>query len=387
MHIVFGTSSVAALSAAFELDSSLQSEVLCFEDDLSVGPLFILDTKDGQLGRQQWWDQVTEVGGSASQVQPESVGTPGAKASGDAENSGLTVSSEGEAGAQGEGDTGAQQGAREAGGQGAGTTASGAGATGTVATPPTPLREGALGVIRQPGNRGSGNTSGAASASSGAGGNTPGAEAAPVVPELPRDVQLFKDLKAALKLDPDLQISIWAGQNARDVSAYYWLVSQLYDFAGRVHIIYLNNLPFLNEKGNIFYPTHLSQILPKEFIKAKKLARPVSLAEFEIDGDEWRRLMNENAGIRLLEGGKKLKGEPNTYYDKELIAAAGKESVKASKVVNQVIGKLKFPITEAFLGWRLKELVKQGVFEGKGEFKSLKDFEVKVPGNETPAND
>ncbi|PUZ27089.1 Protein of unknown function [Chitinophaga costaii] len=287
MHIVFGASSVTALSAAFELDNSLQSEILCFEDDLSVGPLFILDTRDGQQARQQWWDQVNDV-------------TP----------------------------------------------------------PPVPVEHPNLSPVPA--------------------GLTP-------LADLPQDVLLFKELKALLKADPELQLFIWAGQNARDVSGYFWLVNQLYDFAGRVQIIYLNNLPFLNEKGNLFYPTHLSQILPKEFVKAKKLARPVSLAEFELDGDEWKRLMNENAGVRLLEGGKKLKGETVSFYDKDLVAIVGKESMKANKVVSQLISKLKYPVAEAFLVWRLKELVKQGILESKGEFKSLKDFEVQVPGAVTSA--
>ncbi|HEY0274317.1 MAG TPA: DUF1835 domain-containing protein [Chitinophaga sp.] len=286
MHLVFGTSSVTALSAAFELDDSLRSEILCFEDDLSVGPLFILDTRDGQLARRQWWDQVNDV------------------------------------------------------------------------PPPAPVQD--PNVLPAPA------------------GLTP-------LADLPHDVLLFKELKALLKADPELQLCIWAGQNARDVSGYYWLVNQLYDFAGRVQIIYLNNLPFLNEKGHIFYPTHLGQILPREFVKAKKLARPVSLAEFELDGDEWRRLMNENAGVRLLEGGKKLKGAAATFYDKDLVAAVGEESMKASKLVSQVAGKLKYPVSEAFLGWRVKELVKQGALESKGELRTLKDFEVQAPGAVAPA--
>ena len=41
------------------------------------------------------------------------------------------------------------------------------------------------------------------------------------------------------------------------------------------------NLPFINEKGNVFYPISLAEIPAREFVKAKRLARPVSTAEFE----------------------------------------------------------------------------------------------------------
>lgn len=279
VHIVFGQSSVPVLNEAVAMDEKMSGELLCFEDDLSVGPLFILDTKEGRAGRKQFWMQLAGV-----------------------------------------------------------------------ALPPVTAAETEI-------------------------------PAAPVTPE---DADRFQALKAQLKENPDLEVWIWAGQNARDVCGYYWLVSQLYDFAGRIHIIYLNNLPFLNEKGAVFYPTHLHQILPKEFLKAKKLARAISLAEYELDGDEWHRLMNENAGIRLLEGGKKIKGEPTLFYDKELLTQSGKEFVKAWRVVQQVTGKLKYPVMDQFLGWRLKELIREGKLESKGELKTIRDFEVKLPGENTP---
>jgi hypothetical protein len=52
----------------------------------------------------------------------------------------------------------------------------------------------------------------------------------------------------------------------------------------------------------------LHEIQPKEFLKAKKLSRAVTLSEFEVDPDEWKRLSSENAMIRILEGGKKIAG-------------------------------------------------------------------------------
>lgn len=268
LHIVFGQSSAANLKAAMEMDPQLEGEILSFEDDLAVGPLFILDTPEGRSARKEWWNTVQDV----------TVAPP----------------------AEGE----------------------------TEAPPADPLRE----------------------------------------------------LKARLREEEELEIWIWAGQNATDVCGYYWLISQLDRFSGRIHLIYLNNLPFLNEKNGVFYPTHLSQILPKEFLKAKKLAREVSLAEFELDGDEWRRLMNENAGIRILEGGKKLRGEPSAFFDKELLQQAAKDFQKAHKVIGQVVGKFKYPVMDQFLNWRLKELIRDEKLEYKGELKTMRDYEIKLPG-------
>src|SRR3954454_3599240 len=107
------------------------------------------------------------------------------------------------------------------------------------------------------------------------------------------------NLMKQLNEDASLHIWIWMGQNQHDVCSYYWLMSQLKEYQGRIFILYLNNLPFINEKGGIFYPTNLFEIQAKEFLKAKKLARPITSSEFEVDPDEWKKLCNENTTVRI----------------------------------------------------------------------------------------
>ncbi len=114
------------------------------------------------------------------------------------------------------------------------------------------------------------------------------------------------------------RIWIWVASNAQDVSGYYWLISQLSEFAGRIDVLSLNNLPFISDKGTVFYPSYLSEIPPREFIKAKKLARPVSLSEFETDPDEWTKLSNEHKNVRILEGAKKLVQQEDDFFDASL---------------------------------------------------------------------
>jgi hypothetical protein len=85
------------------------------------------------------------------------------------------------------------------------------------------------------------------------------------------DYKIAAELVGTMRRDPEETIWIWAAQNKHDVSGYYWLLKYLQEFQSRVYILYLNNLPFINEKGNIFYPNWLSEIPAKEFLKAKKL--------------------------------------------------------------------------------------------------------------------
>jgi hypothetical protein len=192
------------------------------------------------------------------------------------------------------------------------------------------------------------------------------------------DDATFAAILEKLENDEQELLWIWAAQNKHDVSGYYWLMSQLKDYQSRVFILYLNNLPFINEKGNIFYPEWLHVIPPKEFMKAKKLARPITLSEFEVDPDEWKRLCGENKMVRILEGGKKLAQYDVDFYDADLKKFITGEWQKASKIIHQFLSKNKHTSGDAFLLWRLKTLLAIGNIDVQGEVKGMKDFEVKL---------
>ena len=191
------------------------------------------------------------------------------------------------------------------------------------------------------------------------------------------DPAAVKDLLDKLNADPAEQVWIWAAQNKHDVCGYYWLMGQLKDFQGRVFILYLNNLPFINDKGQIFYPEWLHTIPPREFSKAKKLSRPITLSEFEVDPDEWEKLCRENGGVRLLEGGKKLVSENVDFYDSELKKFITADWQKASKIIHQYLHKSKHTTGDAYLLWRLKQMVGADLFDVQGNLKGMKDFELK----------
>ena len=185
----------------------------------------------------------------------------------------------------------------------------------------------------------------------------------------------------ALNHDENEVIWIWMGQNAHDVAGYYWIMSQVKEYQGRIQVLYLNNLPFLNEKGQLFYPTYLSQIQPKEFLKAKKLARPITLSEFELDPDEWKKLCDENEGVRFLEGGKKLISLAINCYDRDILSLLTKNAQKLPSALTNIMAKLKVKLGDAFIVYRLKALEEAGklVFVGDWE-KGWKDMVVQMPG-------
>lgn len=189
------------------------------------------------------------------------------------------------------------------------------------------------------------------------------------------------ELIQSLEENLEEEVWFWMGQNAHDVCGYYWLMSQLKPYQGRLQVLYLNNLPFLNDKGQLFYPTYLNEIQPKEFLKAKKLARPITLSEFEIDPDEWKKLCQENEGVRFLEGGKKLVSMSASFYDKDIFSLLTKNAQKLPSALAHIISKMKIKTGDAFIVSRLKAMQEIGKVVLAGNWqKGWKDIVVQMPG-------
>lgn len=193
------------------------------------------------------------------------------------------------------------------------------------------------------------------------------------------DKLTITNLTRKLTEKPEAKLWIWMAQNAHDVCGYYWLVSQLKNFAGQVEVLFLNNLPFINEKGQIFYPTYINEILPKEIVKAAKLARPVTLSEFEIDPDEFEKMCTENAMIRYLEGGKKIIAKPIDFFDKQIVGFCTPDFQKLNKLINTLINKIKPATSDVFWAYRIKQLQASGAVEITGDWeKGWKEIEVRI---------
>jgi hypothetical protein len=186
---------------------------------------------------------------------------------------------------------------------------------------------------------------------------------------------------AALDADETQEAWIWMGQNQHDVTGYFWLMPQLRKYQGRLMIVYLNNLPFINDKGQIFYPLKVHDVLPKEIVKAKKLSRPITLSEFEVDPDEWKKLTEENAAVRILEGGKKIAGKEVTFYDAEILKNITPEWQKATRVLTNTLHRMKIKTGDVYIMWRMKQLIANGKIEATGEIeKGWKEFDVRKAG-------
>lgn len=202
------------------------------------------------------------------------------------------------------------------------------------------------------------------------------------------DLERLMQLSTQMSNDPDIHLWFWMAPTPADICAYYWLLHYLKKHQGRLSVINGSGLPFLDEEGKLFYPDSWGLLPVKEVIKARKLARVLTPAEWETDGEEWSHLVTENAGLRLLSGGKQLQPTTLDYYDAQLLALCKPGFQKGTKIVQQAMIKNKIPTGDYFLLGRLHELVSNGILEkNKSDFKLAGDKAVVVEPLATTAEE
>jgi len=198
------------------------------------------------------------------------------------------------------------------------------------------------------------------------------------------DLEQILDLSNILNKNSEDTIWFWMAPNAADVCAYFWMLPYLGKHLGRLLLVNLANLPFLDEGGKLFYPVNISELMPRELIKARKLSRPITAPELEMDQEVWKILVLQNAGVRILEGGKKLISKPINYYDDQLLSGLSTNFQKAGKIINQAMSKFKMTCGDSFLAGRLRFVLTEDIIERKGEAgKGYKDWELRLKRSDT----
>jgi hypothetical protein len=169
-----------------------------------------------------------------------------------------------------------------------------------------------------------------------------------------------KNIQAVIqKAEADEEpVCLWLAPNVSDVCAYYYLLTQFKEYPGIFHVINIDSLPFFNEKGAIFYPKNFSEVLPKEFVKTKRLLKEVTPADYETEWETWGVLQAENAMVRVHKGGRDLESADETFYDNSIYYTVNKEPQRGSKIIRQALAKVDQAVSDIYLYSRLEQMVK-----------------------------
>ena len=85
--------------------------------------------------------------------------------------------------------------------------------------------------------------------------------------------------------------------------------------------------------------------------------------------------------VRILEGGKKIAGKDENFYDNEILKNLTGDWQKATRVLSNTLHRMKIKTGDVFIMWRIRNLIQEGRIEVTGDLnKGWKEFDVKLPG-------
>jgi hypothetical protein len=115
---------------------------------------------------------------------------------------------------------------------------------------------------------------------------------------------------------------------------------------------------------------------PQELLEALKEIRRISNERQEQFRKSWEALQLSQSVVRIWEN-KRIRSVVETYYDQQLIDASSSVYQSAARVVGMVMGTTNQIVSDTFLNYRLRRLIRKGRLEAKGELTALRFYEVR----------
>lgn len=185
-------------------------------------------------------------------------------------------------------------------------------------------------------------------------------------------------------------VYIWAGDNAHEQTGMRLALYLLKDQANDVHVIHATRAAetLLNTADWTYELLHAGEIAPDllKVIYAENkelhLLCRENRRQFE---KEWLSLATTREVLRVWEN-KKIVGVSEDFYDAFIVKTAQrlheecgqKDFIKSTLVIGNVMGHAAQYISDQFIEYRVRHLIKNGIFEYQGVLKAMRFYSVKL---------
>ncbi|MDL2418080.1 DUF1835 domain-containing protein [Bacillus tropicus] len=194
----------------------------------------------------------------------------------------------------------------------------------------------------------------------------------------------FKETVEVLHSIPnETPITIWKADNAHEHVGLSFVMAQLKD---KKNIRVINTSEASREilkqeydiRGTGELPPESLALFQKSFIKLPYLTEEKRM-KFE---HEWNRLSESIECLRVWKENEVYSVQED-YFDQFIIecaksVGADREFLKAPRVIGEALGLVEQLVGDTFLEYRLKQLIKQEVFEFEGSLDEMRFYSVKL---------
>ncbi|MFE6074660.1 DUF1835 domain-containing protein [Paenibacillus sp. NPDC057886] len=192
-------------------------------------------------------------------------------------------------------------------------------------------------------------------------------------------------------IDEDTRITIWYANNAHEETGLLYAMYLLRNRLGPIYLIETSSL-----YQELFKPSEVQHdVLRTGEILSEKLlamwqhcvnAEPLSLEERRHMEQEWVNLAIQPGLLRLMKDGE-IQSVPEDAIDEYIMQKAREvtltrqpgEFIKAARVIGEVLGHLEQAVGDAFIDYRVRQLILQGRLEMEGKPHAMRLYSVRLP--------
>lgn len=179
------------------------------------------------------------------------------------------------------------------------------------------------------------------------------------------------------EIDEGDRVYLWYGHCNREICGMMYTLYLLKDKEINSYVINVSDKIIENNQGRIFtyIASSASEIMPEKLAEYLKLARKIERDEYKKLLNQWEELTKENSLLRSYINGT-MKSVSEDYFDIDILKFTDNEYKKSARIVGDVLGNTEPRITDDYIFWRIKELVKLNKISFKGKFGVMREMEI-----------
>lgn len=172
-------------------------------------------------------------------------------------------------------------------------------------------------------------------------------------------------------------VYLWYGYCNREICGMMYTLYLLKDKEINSYVINVSDKIIENNQGRNFtyIANSASEIIPEKLVEYLKLARKIERDEYKKLLNQWDELTTENSLLRSYINGN-MKSVSEDYFDIDILKFTDKKYKKSARIVGEVLGNTEPRITDDYIFWRIRELVKLGKISFKGKFGVMREMEI-----------
>jgi DNA-binding Lrp family transcriptional regulator len=176
------------------------------------------------------------------------------------------------------------------------------------------------------------------------------------------------------KMDSSDTLYLWYG-SSREFCGMLYTLELLKDKNLNIHLINVKDT-VIKRKEIQFQARDTGEIMLENIEKYAAAKRKLDSNEYRELLDRWELLKKDNSILRVLKDGK-AKSVDENYFDIDILKYTPNEFRKSMRTLGEVLGKSEERISDEYIFWRIKELIKAGKIEYNGKLGVI-GMEIKI---------